>query len=93
VNSLRPLQIAPEVTVSLGTQSGDIACETFGLVILVADDLGAMRYVAPLGRTPVATTLPFDPWWNDKVLYSQGQAAFRAGTLSTRWHTATAGHT
>jgi hypothetical protein len=48
VNSLRPLELAPGIVVALGTDDGGYVGETFGLVVLRADDTGRLRYVAPL---------------------------------------------
>jgi hypothetical protein len=84
VNSLRPLEIAPGMLMALGTDTGDIVEESFGLVVLRPDQAGALRYVAPLGEQALSplsgqaipATLPFDSWWNDKVLHSDGEATF-----------------
>jgi hypothetical protein len=76
VNSLRQLEVSPGITVSLGTDSGETVGQTFGLVVLVNDDVGALRFVAPFDRDPVEATLPFETWWTDKVLYSDGTPIF-----------------
>lgn len=76
VNSLRQLELTPGLTVSLGTDTGEQVGQTFGLVVLVQDDAGGLRYAAPLDRDPVEATLPFGHWWNDKVLYSEGTPTF-----------------
>lgn len=84
VNSLRPLEIAPGFVVALGTDTGETAGEAFGLVVLRTDQNGNLAYAAPLGEPApvplggqaIPPTLPFADWWNDKVLYSEGQATF-----------------
>jgi len=76
VNSLRQLEVSPGITVSLGTDSGETVGQTFGLVVLVNDDVGALRFAAPFDRDPVEATLPFETWWTDKVLYSDGTPIF-----------------
>ncbi|UZJ27000.1 hypothetical protein RHODO2019_18585 (plasmid) [Rhodococcus antarcticus] len=84
VNSLRPLEIAPGIIVSLGTDTGETVGEAFGLVVLRAVQDGGLRYVAPLGEEAPAPmsgqaippTLPFANWWSGKALYSVGQATF-----------------
>jgi hypothetical protein len=60
VNSLRQLEVSPGITVSLGTDSGETVGQTFGLVVLVNDDVGALRFAAPFDRDPVEATLPFE---------------------------------
>lgn len=84
VNSLRPLEIAPGMSVALGTDEGEWVGEAFGLVVLRTDQNGNLLYVAPLGEPApaplggqtVPATLPFSDWWNEKALYSEGQATF-----------------
>jgi hypothetical protein len=76
VNSLRQLEIMPGMTVSLGADTGESVGEAFGLVVLTNDATGALRYMVPLDRDPVTATLPFEQWWKDKALCSQGKPTF-----------------
>jgi hypothetical protein len=78
VNSLRPLELAPGIVAVLGTDTGQHVGEAFGLVALRADDMGNLRYVAPLAEaapsplseTVIPPTLSFEEWWTENVLHS-----------------------
>ena len=76
VNSLRLMELAPGIVVTLGTDSGETVGETFGLVVLRNDATGNFHYVAPLGEEAVTTTLSFNDWWTNRSIYADGTAKF-----------------
>lgn len=87
VDSLRELEVVPGVILSLGTESGETVGHTYGLVVLVDDQAGGVRYAAPLDREPVGATLPFEKWWTDKSFTPRARRRSPVGTWSTRWLT------
>jgi hypothetical protein len=92
VNSLRPLEIAPGISISLtGTVEGEVEVQSlavggYGLVELVNSPDGMLRYRAPLnepdreaadsGLVGIDETLDFTEWWEKPCLYSEGVPAF-----------------